>query len=93
MVTQDEDVGQGKKDNQLMIISESECWILSLLDISVVILLKMSVLLTSFILKLNQKTFYYGIQVFYNVILLFAKILMENIRKNGFWVTFKISAL
>lgn len=35
MVTQDEDVGQGKKDNQLMIISESECWILSLLDISV----------------------------------------------------------
>lgn len=67
MVTQDEDVGQGKKDNQLMIISESECWILSLLDISVVILLKMSVLLTSFI-KLNQKTFYYGIQVFYKVI-------------------------
>lgn len=92
MVTQDEDVGQGKKDNQLMIISESECWILSLLDISVVILLKMSVLLTSFI-KLNQKTFYYGIQVFYKVILLFAKILMENIRKNGFWVTFKTSAL
>lgn len=92
MVTQDEDVGQGKKDNQLMIISESECWILSLLDISVVILLKMSVLLTSFI-KLNQKTFYYGIQVFYKVILLFAKILMENMRKNGFWVTFKISAL
>lgn len=92
MVTQDEDVGQGKKDNQLMIISESECWILSLLDISVVILLKMSVLLTSFI-KLNQKTFYYGIQVFYKVILLFAKILMENIRKNGFWVTFKISVL
>lgn len=92
MVTQDEDVGQGKKDNQLMIISESECWILSLLDISVVILLKMSVLLTSFI-KLNQKTFYYDIQVFYKVILLFAKILMENIRKNGFWVTFKISAL
>lgn len=92
MVTQDEDVGQGKKDNQLMIISESECWILSLLDISVVIRLKMSVLLTSFI-KLNQKTFYYDIQVFYNVILLFAKILMENIRKNGFWVTFKISAL
>lgn len=92
MVTQDEDVGQGKKDNQLMIISESECWILSLLDISVVILLKMSVLLTSFI-KLNQKTFYYGIQVFYKVILLFAKILTENIRKNGFWVTFKISAL
>lgn len=87
MVTQDEDVGQGKKDNQLMIISESECWILSLLDISVVIRLKMSVLLTSFI-KLNQKTFYYGIQVFYNVILLFAKILMENIRKNGFGVTF-----
>lgn len=92
MVTQDEDVGQGKKDNQLMIISESECWILSLLDISVIILLKMSVLLTSFI-KLNQKTFYYDIQVFYKVILLFAKILMENIRKNGFWVTFKISAL
>lgn len=60
MVTQDEDVGQGKKDNQLMIISESECWILSLLDISVVIRLKISVRLTSFI-KLNQKTFYYGI--------------------------------